>query len=74
MLICFIREVIRPIVFVPVIAMGVIILWALLQSMVRWMVAADVALPTWTPFSKVPDSKTVKTLRHSHVGGVDDDF
>jgi hypothetical protein len=62
-MICFIQEVIITVVLIPVLSIRVITLWTLLQSVARWLMAADIAPLTRTPFAKVPNLKTVETLR-----------
>ena len=67
-------KVVVTVIFISVIACGVISFWALLKSMSRRAMVANVAVLGRAPFAKMPDTKTVETLRMLHVGGVSDDF
>ena len=73
-MICLIREVIITIVFILDIIQGVVLFGVLCKSVVRKLIAADVAFPRGAPFMEVPDTKTVKTLRESHIGRVGDNI
>ena len=47
---------------------------ALLKSMAKSLVEADVAMPNGTPFSEMANLKTVVTLKLSHIDGVGDNI
>ena len=53
---------------------GKVLLGALLKSMARSEVEADVAMPGGTLFSKMSDLKAIVTLQVLHIRGIGDDF
>ena len=71
-MVCLIGEVIITIIFISVVIRGVILFWALLKSVAKRLVAADVALSGGTPFVEVPNMKTVEIVRELHIGGIGD--
>jgi len=66
-------EFIISIILIPFFC-GAVSFRALLQSVVRRLLTADVTPPTGTLFSKVPDMKTVITSTVSHIGGIGGGF
>src|SRR6516164_2925085 len=69
----FIVKLIVPIVFISFLGRAVL-LRALLQSVARRLAATGVTLPSWAPFLKMPNMKTVVTSTVSHVGWVGGGF